>query len=123
MTQYANNTGGMPEIWRASADLRVALDQTRQEIESAAFDPERFSATPISHDRQKDEGLTGVSPTLRDALAEEGQSGAKRHSLLVELARINGILANLIPRVVMLRTDLIDSQKPYVVLEAVGEPE
>ena len=34
---FVAETGGLPEIDRATADLRVALDQTRNEIETAEF--------------------------------------------------------------------------------------
>jgi hypothetical protein len=125
--RFVNDTGGLPEIWRASADLRTALDRTRQEIAGAIFAPNRFPARPISPERQYEEGSqilpNGTPPGLRSAVVREGASGAKRYSLETDLTRIEHGLSMLLHELVILRTDLVVSQDPMEISEAVGEAE
>jgi|SRR3989344_2160215 len=105
---FVAETGGLPEIDRATADLRVALDQTRNEIETAEF-ASRFPNPPSEFFRTMSEEA-GLTWNAKAAIEEEGEAGLKRESLKARHLKIENDLLRLIGDLVELRTDLKVSQ-------------
>lgn len=107
--RFVAETGGLPEITRASKDLSTAIDQTREEIATAHF-ASRFPEIPRDEFQIMLGGRSFSSMTVF-AIEDEGEAGLKRAHLMAELSAVEGGLTSLISRLVNLRTDLAVSQK------------
>ncbi|HVW23472.1 MAG TPA: hypothetical protein VHB51_03260 [Candidatus Saccharimonadales bacterium] len=109
--EYIEQMGSMPEIHRASADLRAALDATRAEIESAEL-ASRFPKTPSDNFRALVD-TAHLSPLAKLAVESEGEAGMKRAQLLVRASQLDLELNHLIYGIVELRADVKTSQIEY----------
>lgn len=106
--EFIAETGGLPEITRASADFLAAIDQTDEEIAAAVF-AERFRRTTGNHFMAMASGAK-LSPRTQQLVEEEGEAGIKRSELEHELRSIAVNFSSLAGRLVRLRCDLIVSQ-------------
>lgn len=110
---FVNETGGLPEIARASVDLQAALGQTRVEIENAVF-AERFLPEVGDYFRATAKaGQGALTPRTHAVVETEGEAGLKRETLRVEVDRIQNGLVSLLSRLVELRCDLVVSQQEF----------
>lgn len=103
--------GGLPEITDAAANLVLAFEQTRQEIETADF-ASRFLRVPSDHFLAMVDNAR-LSHEAVEAIAMEGEAGMKRSELRADLAAIEGGLTSLIRRFVELRADLCFAQEEF----------
>ena len=109
--QYVAEIGGLPEISRASLDLRAAVDKTGLEIDSAQF-ASRFATEPSEYFRTMTASVTFTADTRR-AIDEEGEAGLKRAELSARLMHVGNELTSLIHELVELRADLHISQQEF----------
>jgi hypothetical protein len=109
--KHIADIGGLPEISRASADLRAAIDQTGQEIDTAQF-ASRYSRKPSDYLRIASDG-SNLTPSTRMAIDEEGEAGLKRSELRARLMNVSSGLAGLVDELVQLRADLDISQQEF----------
>jgi len=106
---FVAETGGLPEISRASFDLRTAIEQTRTEVLEATFAPSRFPTTTSDFFNSMVDGVH-LSPRAKQAVAVEGEAGYKRSELEHDLLAIQAGLQSLISQLVDLRCNLKVSQ-------------
>lgn len=107
---FIAETGGLPEIDRASLDFRTAIEQTRLEIEAASL-ADRFPRKVSDYfDVMSQTGTAALTPRAQEAVEQEGEAGFKREGLRVELAQIENSMSSLVARLVELRCDLAVSQ-------------
>ena len=110
---YIAEKGGLPEITRASEDLRTAIDRTREEIASATF-ADRFK--PVVSNNARNIGVLegqGLSLLSLSAAETDGERGMKRVQLEVDLSHAEMELFRLIDLLVRIRADLIISQEEF----------
>lgn len=107
---FIAETGGLPEIDRASLDFRNAIEQTRLEIKAATI-AVRFPRKASGYfDVMSQTGTVAMTPRAQEAVEQQGEAGFKREGLRVELARIESSMGSLVSRLVELRCDLAVSQ-------------
>jgi hypothetical protein len=106
--QFMDQTGGLPEIWTAAENLRLALDQTDREIAEAVM-AARFPRK-ASDNMLTLIGHSMLSPEMQDAIEEEGEAGYKRATLQIRTRQIRQQLMGLIHELVEVRCDLVVSQ-------------
>jgi len=107
--KFVNQTGGLPEIWQATENLRLALDQTDREIADAVI-AARFPRTASDNMMTLLGGGNDLSPQILQALQKEGEAGFKRAGLAVRAQHLRGQLMLLLNQLVDLRCDLVISQ-------------
>ena len=110
--EFVSTTGGLPEITRRSADLRTAIDQTREEIEGAVF-ASRFPTSASDWFGVISTNGSNFTISTMQAVDEEGEAGFKRASLKARLDTAEGALFSLIDEITAIRTDLKVSQEEF----------
>lgn len=112
--EFIAATGGLPEIHRAAADFRTAIDQTRQEIDTAVF-AGRFPRQTLDYFKTMVFSGGSGAPTLktRELIDSEGEAGYKRAVLGAELDSIENEMSILVNRLTELRCDLVVSQSEF----------
>jgi hypothetical protein len=106
---FVTQTGGLPEIVRASHDLMEAIRQTRNEVEAATFD-ERFPRRASDYFREMSKGRA-FPQHVQAAVEAEGEAGHKRAALLAALKEAEGMVHTVIHFLVEIRTDMKCSQE------------
>ena len=105
---FINRTGGLPEIWIASQQLRVAFDQTDREIADAVL-AGRFSRQ-VSENFKVHIMSGTLVPRVQLAIEAEGEAGHKRATLAIDAMILRNELNLLLARLVALRCDLVLAQ-------------
>lgn len=106
--QFIDNTGGLPEIWTAAENLRLALDRTDREIAEAVM-AARFPRK-ASDNMLTLIGHSMLSPEMQDAIEEEGEAGYKRATLQIRARYLRQQLMGLMQELVEVRCDLLIAQ-------------
>ncbi len=111
---FIAQTGGLPEISRASVDFLTAIAQTREEVEAATF-ARRFSVVTSDYfQTMTRSGEASLTSRARESIEAEGEAGHKRESLRAELASIEYAVTLLVAKLVEVRCDLVVSQQEFV---------